>query len=1005
MTYTLSRFPSRALVPAFLLLGAVLGRAADQASAIKTPAREPQPGPSSESAVALDPFEVSASADKSYGALNSNSITAFKTELDQLPVSADVFDQAFLKDTGLNTVEQTLQLYSAGAGSYSSQPDTSAANSQALDRNANGSLSLRGLQAPSMMINGFFPAGGGGVTGNGITTNFNVDKIEVINGPQALLYGVSGAGGVVNITTKQARLGKPAATTLSYQIDQYGHKQAQLDYGVGTDRFAIRLAMIDQTLGGRRVEIGGPMQGAYLQLAAKPFANTTIRATMDDEAFNRINANSGSMALTALSTANDARNGQILHYLIATNQLSAAANGGASGAGSLTQLNWDNVDALAGEYSGEYRGHHQYMLTADTLWTSWLSSQVAAGYRRDTDIKVGNSGATFDAPNVAANPTGTFAMAYQSSAESELWEPSRQKVVRASLLADNAFFGGKVHSQTIVGADSTRTDGAVNSEYFVQADSNFNPVLTSATTANGYQIMPTLYWGVPNGPVQQPYFNPLSSKVTYNGVNYVRAVTNGTIPANISPSNQEGLSGTGTGDFRHTSDIESGVYAANFSTFLDGKLTTLAGFRSGKVYNRSIVEAAAPNPPSIMSETQAKFTAFNLGVNGQLKGNLRAYAEVSDNFDPPGVAAVDPYGAPMKVAHGFGEEVGLKDTVPALNMSGSIAVYHANSKNEELAFTSTIARDINPSGLNGVYNAGTNLINVNRDTEGVQLTVTAAPGNWRFRLSAADIKATIGSNVAYAQLYNDQFYANSAGNVTFKDGTPVYVAATYNAKNAVLAAPQAGAPNGYIPLTIAMMNTATSPYYANPLPVSSAITNTSSVASVLKVVDPIHGPILTGALGLPISALQIAPNASSLPPGNIVVTQSGDAVSGFPRYSMNFIGVYTFADSWLKGVKLGASGTVGWQTSMYYYYPSGVAAVNSSRIMLYEPTETLLTGIIGYQHKFKRVDFSTQLNINNLFNHYHVLLLPSYVNGWAGPDNATFDQQPRSFVWTTTLGF
>ena len=120
---------------------------------------------------------------------------------------------------------------------------------------------------------------------------------------------------------------------------------------------------------------------------------------------------------------------------------------------------------------------------------------------------------------------------------------------------------------------------------------------------------------------------------------------------------------------------------------------------------------------------------------------------------------------------------------------------------------------------------------------------------------------------------------------------------------------------------------------------------------------------------------------------------------------MNFIGVYTFSDTWLKGVKLGASGSVGWQTSMYYYYPSGVAAVNSSRIMLYEPTETLLTGIIGYEHKFKRVDFSTQLNINNLFNHYHVLLLPSYVNGWAGPNNATFDQQPRSFVWTTTLGF
>ena len=143
--------------------------------------------------VTLDPFEVQATPDKSYGELNSNSITAFKTELDKMPVSADVFDQAFLNDTGLTTVEQTLEFYSAGSGVFNSQPDTAAPNSQALDRNAT-TASLRGLQAPSTMINGFFPAGGGGITGNGITSPFDLEKIEVINGPQALLYGVSGAG-------------------------------------------------------------------------------------------------------------------------------------------------------------------------------------------------------------------------------------------------------------------------------------------------------------------------------------------------------------------------------------------------------------------------------------------------------------------------------------------------------------------------------------------------------------------------------------------------------------------------------------------------------------------------------------------------------------------------------------------------------------------------------------------------------------------------------------------
>ena len=59
----------------------------------------------SENTIVLNPFEVTQDADDSYGALNSNSITRFKTELDKLPVSADIFDQAFIKDVAATTIE------------------------------------------------------------------------------------------------------------------------------------------------------------------------------------------------------------------------------------------------------------------------------------------------------------------------------------------------------------------------------------------------------------------------------------------------------------------------------------------------------------------------------------------------------------------------------------------------------------------------------------------------------------------------------------------------------------------------------------------------------------------------------------------------------------------------------------------------------------------------------------------------------------------------------------
>ena len=54
--------------------------------------------------VVLSPFDVAADKDNSYGALNSNSVTRFNVELDKLPVTADIFNQAFMDDVGASTV-------------------------------------------------------------------------------------------------------------------------------------------------------------------------------------------------------------------------------------------------------------------------------------------------------------------------------------------------------------------------------------------------------------------------------------------------------------------------------------------------------------------------------------------------------------------------------------------------------------------------------------------------------------------------------------------------------------------------------------------------------------------------------------------------------------------------------------------------------------------------------------------------------------------------------------
>ncbi|HVU32725.1 MAG TPA: TonB-dependent receptor plug domain-containing protein [Opitutaceae bacterium] len=955
------------------------------------------PPPTSNDTVELSPFEVKAESDKSYGALNSNSITAFSTQLKTMPVSADVFSQQFMDDVGATTVEDMIETFSAGAGYAATSPDQAAANSQPGDRNAGSVLSLRGLAAPVMQINGFFPSGGGGISATGITSNFDLERVEVVSGPQALLYGVSGAGGVVNLVTKQARFNHGASAAFKFQLDQYGHKLGQFDYSIGGRKLAFRLAVLDQQIGNRRVNLGGPLQGLYTQLAYRPFRNTTIRFSWERSNMDRINPNSGGLTMSGLTSSLDARNGQTLHWLLATNQVQAAANGGPSSAGPIMNgnLNWDNIDSLAGAMSGETQRHSLETLTIDNRWTRWLSTQLGLGYRTETRKKVGNSSVSFLAPGAASNPLNTWAISMGGGSNTYLWEPVRQKVIRFSALAQNDLFGGRAHSETVVGADFTRSDSATNSYYWVQADDNWNPVRTSAVGSNGLILMPTQYWAVTNGPITYPLWNREDTRTIIGGVKYIRFVSNDTVASLVSPKNPEGLTGHGTGDFRHESDFQSGIYAANFTNWFDDRLTTLAGFRSGKAYSRNQSEAAAPYD-SVLHESIKHYVSFNVGVNYKLTKLLRPYVEFSDSYNPAGGSA-DPYGHPMQTANGLGEEGGFKIANPSGTVSGSLALYHTRSKNETMSFTSTLENDINPAGLNGRWGPAGNTVNVDRETQGAQFMITAAPtSSWRIRFSAATIQGRIATDHTYAQVYNDQFYTNGR-QVIFQDGTPVWVLPT---KTQIVAPNTAGG----VPLTIDLMNSASSRYYANPVAISGAITSNSQVATILKTTDPVHGSILTGATGLPISDLQIAPNPLAPPPGTINVTRSGDLVTGFPKYSANLTNMYTFREGALSGFRIGGSIVGAWKNQLYYYYPSGVK-VPTSRTMYYLPNRVIVSGIFGWEHRFPRFTFSTQLNIQNMFNHYHVVLLPSYVNGWAGPNNATFDQQPRMYVWSSTVSF
>ena len=1003
--------------PLVRAIGALFSCAALAASvsAQVLPPASPAPAAPKEETVTLTAFEVIADSDKSYGALNSNSITRFNTELDRMPVSADIFNEAFMRDIAATSVEDMITTYSAGAGSAIASPGPSASNNQTGDRNANSFIALRGLTAPTMQREGFMPVNTyiqSGSTGTGFTTSFNIERTEVINGPQSLLYGVGGAGGVINLIGKQARFGKKAFGSAQFQLDQYGHKGGVIDYGMGTDRVAIRFAATDQyAQGSRRLYIGGPMNGLYLQFAFRVGDKTVLRLSGERTEYDRL-VGTSNQAFTAVSTANDARNGQHLRYLLATDQIAAAAGGAASGAGVLAngKLTWDNIDSYASWWNtSEYTRTGITSLTADTKWNRWLTTQFAVGYRDTYDDRVGNT-ITFAAPNLASNPTGTWAIGQTGGIPvGSLTQPARTKAVRFSTLFTNDLLGGRVHSQSIIGADFVRTDGVVITYAYVKADGNFNPTTTNTAIGTGFSYAPALWYSVNNGPERYPFWRPrVDDRVTYNGQNYVRVMTNPPQKNLISPTNPEGLYPGGAsalGDYRLGQTQNKGVYAANYTNWLDGKLDILLGARVGSSYSVQSTEAAPPSPPSITTTLSTSAVSFNIGANYALNNWIKPYFSASDSYNPPPIFVAGPLGDYPVSSKGVGGEVGIKVTNPAKTVSGSVALYRANSKNEESSLTSTLLFDINPSGLNGLYNAPSVWTNVDRKTQGVQVALTATPNShWRMRFSGAVTDGTIDSNRSFPQLYNDQFYANGAGQVTYRDGTVVYVNNTTAGSPTPVASTSAGA----TPLTIAKMSTVGDAYYANPLAVTGAINRSSIVGRILIAAsDPAvatHGPILTGATGLPISAMQINPGFK--PAGTIVTNVAGEKSTGYAKYSTVFTNNYTFSQGWMRGISIGGTASVGWQYRQYYFYPNGLAdPSNSPRDIFMWPTQTRFDGLLSYRRKLGRYEFATQLNVYNLFNRYHVLILPNATTGWAGIKDATFDQQPRSFMWSSTVFF
>jgi outer membrane receptor protein involved in Fe transport len=1013
------------------------------AQTAKTPAL-----PSRDEVVALSPFEVNTSRDTSYGALNSTSISAFNMPLLQTPVAVDIFTEEFMRDMATTNVEELFANYGAGVGQVLANPAGESNSNQPGDYNERTAIGSRGVAGSTTRRNGFATSG----TNSQVTDSFDMERVEMIKGANATLFGASGAGGIVNTTSKSARFGtagRPRITSsLSSRIDQYGSKRWQLDANYGLKNLAYRFVILNEEVSFRRLFLTSATRGIYGTIAANLPLNTTLRLSGRRTDNERILSSSvGNLSFT--NATRDPRHNFSLEYLLATNQAGATnpKTGAAYPAGVIAngRLTWENAGSWGGSTLREDGNGDNVTLTVDTTWSKWLSTSIGAMYDRLQTWR-GTGAVPLLAPRAfnATNPFDEWASgSTYTVTRNQQQNTGIRTSYRGNAVITRDLFKGRAKTQSVLGWELSVGEGVgsgqgnVSYRYY-EADGSFrifdqsNPRPAalggvSGSDALGRVAMPTLYWPVSGGPIKEPHFRTGSRRVTVDGRNFVLVQQNPRNSNWVTQLNPLGLlslvpgyASIGGSNFGDDGQLSKnwGLYGANYVRWLDDRFTTLLGYRYSKTFTR--LANSSLDATQGWADTDRQHASYSLGLSYRLRPTLYAYSNLGRTFEPT-TRSPDFYGNPPRDTIGFNREIGFKYEPANTRVSGSISYYLVNSKNENFTY-GAYTDIINPLGLNGGFNPSlrNGWVPLDKESRGIEVILTAAPTrNWRARLGFTQQDGTIRTATAYPILWNDEFYYNKAtGGVTYSDGTPLMVptdVAGISTVNTIstLRAPVAG--TGNTQLTVAMMSDRTSPYYAygqgGTTQTNGRIANNSTVFRALRYFQiPSGGQFIqarTLRTGLPVSDIPYVFDDPAGLNGVVEVASSGEPTVGHPLYRFVLTNTYDFTEGWLRGTTIGA--TVRWdvdKSNYWYTEPNGKGG--TVRKLFKEadlPPQVNLT--LGYSRKFGRYGFRTQMNVNNLFNTYLVEVRPAPTTGYTVEDalTATFVGQPRQYVWTNTVSF
>jgi len=172
--------------------------------------------------IVISKFQVSAAPAHGYSASETMGATRVNTKIIDLPFSTVNLTDQFFKDFGLNLLDENTTQVGGLTG-----------------LSIGGNFLLRGFNSTSQLRDGFYRLGRYGAS--------NVERMEIIRGPNAAIYGRSSPGGIVNLISVQPK--KKDSQTLFILNGGYDNRQekAQLTGSLDSSHKTYYVVSVDQT--------------------------------------------------------------------------------------------------------------------------------------------------------------------------------------------------------------------------------------------------------------------------------------------------------------------------------------------------------------------------------------------------------------------------------------------------------------------------------------------------------------------------------------------------------------------------------------------------------------------------------------------------------------------------------------------------------------------------------------------------------------------------------------